>query len=319
MIGSLDVGVPFLRASVARIYQKLAAGNADLPVDLVVSISGGIHNGCETSIRASKIRIGKGLDKEISLLDQSVAGPEITVSVQKSLFGVFASVQTERLDVSVDGAENDNEIQHSKLPCVVQFLEPPISVTLSHDVPLEEAVEPSHSTAGILLFVGFTLFFGLEYLRFGSSLPSNLQASSLKVSDNTAKIVDPSAFKELVQAQIIASPLAGKILTEQLPSGVTKIHGQLSEAEMPLWAALRQALDQLSTSHVLITDVKSVSDISNMPAIAAAQLNAKPYLALATGQILSIDDEIVRGWSIASISAEGFRVQQGNEILDISF
>ena len=65
--------------------------------------------------------------------------------------------------------------------------------------------------------------------------------------------------------------------------------------------------------------VTQASDLADVPAIRLVRLGAEPQLLLADRRTVSVGDELVDGWRVAEIAADGLTVSRDGETVRMTY
>lgn len=313
----LDDTYALVRSRVNRTAYRLTRESGP-PPPLEVEILSGVHARCTTELTLPDFTIGGGEDHDLMLIDDCIAGEPVRVAARRTLLGPVLIVSTARTDVAVDGQSLAGSDGIERLPCRLTVGE--VTMVIRERPAATGGVRSGRAewlVAAALAVAGLAALAAPWALQGGGASGQVLTLAETAASPLPAN--GAPAVLAGIEGRISASGLADHLTTAERPDGTLVVSGRLPPSKMALWRELQRELDGQVEPGRLLMQVSQASDLADVPAIRLVRLGAEPQLLLADRRTVSVGDELVDGWRVAEIAADGLTVSRGGETVRMTY
>lgn len=310
----LDAFVSYGRGRLNRLRHRASQIGYAAPPPVRVTILSGMHAGISIDLNASEFTIGPETDHDVMLLDRVLRDGPVKVEVAGTLMGPIVTVVSDRTDVFVGNEALADYMDSEKLPCVINI----DGVALRLDPIPSEGISTLRrfgiavATCSLIALV----LMGLQ-VESRAATPNRLALPSTKAPFVEGS--DVSQQRERIEAAIQSAGISDYLTVVERGGRTVFVSGSLPSNKMDQWNRIRQNADANLDDVVLLSDIKSMAKLSNLPAVSAVKLGEVLKLVLFDGRELGVGDMLSAQWIIEGITAEGFTISRQGEIARLTF
>jgi hypothetical protein len=314
----LDDTYALVRSRVTRTAYRLTRGSGP-PPSIEVEILSGVHANCRTEIALAEFTIGGDDAHDLMLIDDCLAGEPINVTTRRTLLGPVLIVNTARTDVEFAGQGLSKADVVERLPCQLSVGDVDMIIRARHTAPVQTA---RLGRKEWLIAAGLAVA-GLVAVALPWPLhPGSTSGRALTLSANTAApamATSPPSFATDLEQRIESHGLSDYLVTAENPDGTLVVSGPLPPTKMALWDDLQREIDTQTEPGRVLFRVSQASELQNVPAIRIVRLGEAPELLLADRRTVAVGDELVDGWLVDEITADGVTVTRDGESVKMTY
>ena len=285
-----------------------------------ISVGTGLHAGFTSTLSRRSFTIGSGSGCDLVLLDDNIKDLHATISISQSVFGCAVQIESTQSDVKLD----DVAIQ-PKTPSPFDTLPAKLSLGsvevcfAAHDKAKPKGLQALGDVAlraSVIIMVILLILIGLD---LASQPVGNDRTETTSIPD--AEVVENTTSSDLTEAlrnRIAEAGLAEGLTVTETPEALF-VTGRLSPEQMNRWQLIHKWFDAQPNAELLSTNLRSAPILEDFPAVASIKLSGSPQVRFLNGRVARVGDTVQNGWKVISISAEGLKLQNGNEIAQITF
>jgi hypothetical protein len=314
----LDDTYALVRSRVTRTAYRLTRESGP-PPSIEVEILSGVHANCRTELALAEFTIGGSDEHDLMLIDDCLAGEPINVTTRRTLLGPVLIVNTARTDVAFDGHTVSGPDVVERLPCRLSVRDVNMIIRARGTAPVRTA---RLARTEWLIAAGLAVA-GL--IAVALPWPPQRPAGPGLADTRPAESAAPSSAASLtalvmdMEKRIADKGLSDYLVTSKTPDGVLVVEGQMPPTKMPLWDDLQREIDAGIEPGLVLFQVSQASELQNVPAIRVVSLGAAPELLLADRRTVAVGEELVDGWLVDEITADGVTVTRDGESVKMTY
>ena len=292
-------------------------------VDVRVEFLNGIQAGSSKDFKTSDLTIGKTAESDVILLDDSIDDRVATLTFNRTVFGVYATIQsyTDGLTVHSRKFRKDEILTEEQLPVEIEVGKHRLRVLRASDsaVGLSEYVRSARSFTGwnglatvagaclalfVILYLGFTAPF--------SSRAVEIQFNDTAPAQQTSDVAEREWLDELTGKlreygvdQWLDVRLDGK--------DMLLVSGSIPVSEVPKLRDVQQWMDRQPYAPITVWNVNQARGLSQLPPIKMVRLSEPKAVFFTNGEAVFYGTEYVDGWVLTDVSRSALRFERGAE------
>lgn len=301
-----------MQARMWRAAQRVSFGEEE-GQDIRLTVLSGLHKGSETYLTGGIGTIGAEPSDDVMLVDDDAVGPQVHLTATSSLLGTILRVSSKRQDLKVEGSPLRDGETWTRLPCTLSFGEIEI-----------ELCDPPDAPPGLDLLRGGSVWvlaiaiMAAAYMLAPTRPPLWQVAAPAEPVVMAASEVLPDPVT-LVSEKLAAANLADHLTVSHAGNGAVMVSGSLPKTLMRDWRVLRMQHDSEASGVGIMSKVRPMRDLVELPAIAAVRFGADPSLLMGNGETLHPGGKLPDGWVISKIEQDGVMLSRRGERLKVNF
>lgn len=325
-------------------HQRIVAGmvgkarrvvtDAAKDTDIQVDITSGFQAGLSRKLRVSELSFGADGANDVVLLDDAATPKNVKINFFRSAFGTLADVHAADGALTVADAKlaAGETLTDQTLPLTVNVGETRIVLRRADEkvaAKTSKVKAATYSSAGRffrhdpVLVTSFAGFFVALFAAFVMSGPSNFSDNHYVTLNNPT--AQPTAVIEKVetdwtvqvQERLVEFELADHIRIDELPSGLLRLTGRISDEDVTSVRAMQTWIDTQADMPTTLWKLKRSPKLDMVPTVSMVRLSEPAGVYLENGAEVRLGQNVIDGWTLTDVTQNEITLERDGESIRV--